>query len=285
MTHGQSPHGQTLYKRVAKCQLDIFWWWKMNKTGKSLKGSEEVKLASFLDERRISRIMLSGVEAKELVLNYLGVRGIPFYQKLRDELKSHFSNQDSRWNEVLTYAKNAKQVKEISDLTSTDFTDFCVYLNHGYTKGHLGEIYPNFTFPVSMEGDFILEKKKEVLGQSTEVTLSSEDAIKRIGSVLQVLTTVYGLDLVILKIAENLNITYDNAISVGQAKVVVRRVIGRNLSSTERTHLHELRKKIHKYKRLINDFEEIIQIKKKSPLMVAGLKEELEGKLSNHEID
>lgn len=254
----------------------------MNKIEQSLKRSEEVNLASFLNERQILKIKLIGVEAKELVLNYLGLRGTPFYQKLRDEIKS-FSSQESKWNEVLAYTKNAKQVIEISDSPSTDFTDFYVYLNYCYTKGKIGEIHPEFIFPVSMEVDFILEKKREVLGQSTEVVLSSEDAIKRIGSVLQVLTTVYGLDFVISKIAENLNITYDNAISVGQAKVVVRRVIGRNLSSTERTHLYEFRKKIHKYKRLINDFEEIVQIKKKSPLMVAGLKEELEEKLSNHE--
>jgi hypothetical protein len=254
----------------------------MNKNEKSLKGSEEEKLASFLNERQISNIRLSGVEAKELVLNYLGLRGTPFYQKLRDEIKS-FSSQNSRWNEVLTYAKNAKHLKEISDSPSTDFTDFCVYFNHGYTKGHIGEIYPKFIFPISMEVDFILEKKRKVLGQRTEVILSSKDAIKRIGSILQVLTVVFGLNFVISKIAENLNILYNNAISVGQAKAVVRHIIERNLSSTERSHLYEFRKKIHKYKRLINDFEEIVQIKKRSPLMIDGLREELDEKLSNHE--
>lgn len=254
---------------------------RMTQIEKSLKGLEEEKLASFLNKRQISKIGLSGVEAKELVLNYLGLRGTPFYQKFRDEIKS-ISSQDTRWNDVLTYTKNAKQLKEISDSPSTDFADFCVYLNHGYTKGHIGEIYPKFIFPVSMEVDIILEKKREALGQSTEVILASEDATKRIGSALQVLTGVFGLNFVISKIAENLNILYNNTISVGQAKAVVRRIIGRNLSSTERSHLYEFRKKIHKYKRLINDFDEIVQIKKRSPLMIDGLREDLDEKLSNH---
>ncbi len=250
----------------------------MNNTEKSLKGLEEENLALFLNERQISKVRLSGVEAKELVLNYLGLRGTSYYQKLKDEIKS-FSSQDSRWNEVLTYTKNAKQLKEISDSPSTNFTDFCVYLNHGYTKGHIGEIYPKFIFPVSMEVDLIVEKKSEVLGQSTEVILSSKDATKRIGSVLQVLTVVFGLDFVISKIAEILNISYNNAISIGQAKAVLRRILRRNLSSTERSHLYEFRKKIHKYNRLINDFEEIVQIKKRSPLMIDELREELDEKL------
>ena len=63
----------------------------------------------------------------------------------------------------------------------------------------------------------------------------------------------------------------------------MRRILRRNLSNTERSHLYEFRKKIHKYKRLINDFEEIVQIKKRSPLMIDGLKEELDEKLSNNE--
>ena len=254
----------------------------MDKIDESLIGLEVEKLASFLNERQISKIRLSGIEAKELVLNYLGLRGTPFYQKLRDEFES-LSSQDSNWNEVLTYTKNAKQLKRISDSPSTDFTDFCVYINHGYTKGHIREIYPKFIFPVSMEVDFILEKKREVLGQSSEVILSPKEATKRIGSVIQVLTLAFGLSFVISKIAENLNILYNNAISVGQAKAVVRRIIGRNLSSTERSHLYEFRKKIQKYSRLIHDFEEIVQIKKRSPLMIDGLREELDEKLTTHD--
>jgi len=241
---------------------------------KTLKRTEEEKLASFLHERQISMIRLKGVEAKEIVLNYLGSRGTPFYQKLKNEIKSLFS-QDSELNEALIYVKDNKQLKKILDSPSTNFTDFHIYLNHGYTKGNIREIHPEFIFPVSMEVDFILEKKREVLGQNTEVILSYIDAIKRIGSVLQVLAVVFGLEFVISKIAENLNESYDNAISLGQAKAVVKRRIGRNLSSTERSHLYEFRKKIHKYKRLIRDFEEIVEIKKRSPLMIDGLKDEL----------
>ena len=248
----------------------------------SLKGLEVDYLASFLNERQILKIKLNGVEAKELVLNYLGVRGTPFYQQLRDEIKSSL-NQESRWNEVLTYTKNARQVKEISDLPSSDFIDFYVNLDHGYTKGQIGEIYPNFYFPVSMDIDFIVEKKKEVLGQSTEVILSSKDATQRIRSALQVLTEVFGLDFIISKIAENLNISYNNTISVGQAKAVVRLILRRNLSSTERSHLYEFRKKIHKYKRLINDFEEIVKIKRRSPVIIGELREEFDEKLSKLE--
>ncbi len=65
-----------------------------------------------------------------------------------------------------------------------------------------------------------------------------------------------GINSLILALAGDLHIKYDKAISMGQAEAVIRRVLGIKLDSKGRSQLHELRKKIRKYKRLISNFEE-----------------------------
>jgi GTPase SAR1 family protein len=49
---------------------------------------------------------------------------------------------------------------------------------------------------------------------------------------------------------------YDKAISIGQAKAILKRILGLILSSTDRSQLYELRKKIKKYKKFITYFGE-----------------------------
>ena len=86
---------------MAKWQLDAYYGEYMKNSTKSLNELGKESLASFLSERKITKVELNGVEAKELVLNYLGARGTPFHQQFKDELKS-ISNPNSEWNEVLT---------------------------------------------------------------------------------------------------------------------------------------------------------------------------------------
>lgn len=64
------------------------------------------------------------------------------------------------------------------------------------------------------------------------------------------------LEWIISKIAYDLYIKFERAISQGQAEAVIRRVIGIKLSSTARSQLYELRKKIQRYKRFLTYFEE-----------------------------
>ncbi|MHA2202992.1 MAG: Rab family GTPase, partial [Candidatus Hodarchaeales archaeon] len=65
-----------------------------------------------------------------------------------------------------------------------------------------------------------------------------------------------GIDLLISALAGDLHTKYAKAISPGQAEAVIRRVLGIKLDSKGRSQLHDLRKKIRKYKLLISFFEE-----------------------------
>jgi small GTP-binding protein len=64
------------------------------------------------------------------------------------------------------------------------------------------------------------------------------------------------LNWLISKIAIDLYNKYDKAISQGQVEAVLRRVLGLPLSSTGRSHLNELRKKIRKYEKFLRHFGE-----------------------------
>jgi len=64
------------------------------------------------------------------------------------------------------------------------------------------------------------------------------------------------LNWLISKIAINLYNKYEKAISQGQVEAVLRRVLGLTLSSTGRSHLNELRKKIRKYEKFLRHFGE-----------------------------
>jgi len=65
-----------------------------------------------------------------------------------------------------------------------------------------------------------------------------------------------GRDWLIGKIALDLHIKFEKTISQGQAEAVLRRVMGITLSSTGRSLLNELRKKIRRYDKFLRHFEE-----------------------------
>lgn len=68
-----------------------------------------------------------------------------------------------------------------------------------------------------------------------------------------------GLEWLISKIAYDLYIKYDKTISQGQAEAVLKRALGITLSSTGRTQLYELRKKIRKYENFLAHFGELVK--------------------------
>ncbi|MFX0017276.1 MAG: hypothetical protein ACFFBT_07545 [Promethearchaeota archaeon] len=73
---------------------------------------------------------------------------------------------------------------------------------------------------------------------------------------IQYLSKKFNLDWVISKIAYDLYLRFEKTISQGQAEAIIRRVTGIKLSSTARSQLYELRKKIKRYKRFLTFFEE-----------------------------
>jgi len=79
---------------------------------------------------------------------------------------------------------------------------------------------------------------------------------KKLRKGIQYLSKKFNLDWVISKIAYDLFLKFEKTISQGQAEAVIRRVTGLRLSSTARSQLYELRKKIQRYKRFLTFFEE-----------------------------
>ena len=61
-------------------------------------------------------------------------------------------------------------------------------------------------------------------------------------------------ETIISNISSDISEKYDKAISKGQAKAILIRILGLTLSSTERSQLYELRKKIKKYEKFITYF-------------------------------
>ncbi|MHA2339899.1 MAG: GTP-binding protein [Candidatus Hodarchaeales archaeon] len=68
------------------------------------------------------------------------------------------------------------------------------------------------------------------------------------------------LDWLISKIALDLYNKYEKTISIGQAEAVLKRVLDIRLSSTGRTQLYELRKKIRKYENFLANFSDLAKI-------------------------
>ncbi|MFW9783485.1 MAG: GTP-binding protein [Candidatus Heimdallarchaeota archaeon] len=76
------------------------------------------------------------------------------------------------------------------------------------------------------------------------------------GAVLHFLIQLYGLEQFISQIANDLYIKFEKTISQGQAEAVLKRVLDIKLSSTGRTQLYELRKKIRRYEKFIAHFKD-----------------------------
>jgi GTPase SAR1 family protein len=72
--------------------------------------------------------------------------------------------------------------------------------------------------------------------------------------IIQSFIQLFGIDWVIIKLSSDIYELYEKTISVGQIIAVMHKILGIRLSSTERSQLHELRKKIRRYQKLLNYF-------------------------------
>lgn len=125
--------------------------------------------------------------------------------------------------------------------------------------------------------------KKENINQEKLEELDEEwnKILKKIlRDLIKFLIQKFNLDWLISKIAFDLYVKYDKTISQGQAEAVLRRVLDIKLSSTGRTQLYELRKKIRRYEKLITDFSEWAQkFDFTFKIVIMGLNPELTTKL------
>jgi len=89
------------------------------------------------------------------------------------------------------------------------------------------------------------------------------------------------IESIISKISSDFYKKFDKAISEGQAKAILRRILGLTLSSTERSQLYELRKKIKKYEKFITYFGEFGKtFDYVLKVLILGLEEDQVNKLS-----
>ena len=91
----------------------------------------------------------------------------------------------------------------------------------------------------------------------SNISIEDDESLNaKIKNGIQYLLNKFNLDWVISKIAYDLYLRFEKTISQGQAEAVIRRATGIKLSSTARSQLYELRKKIQRYKRFLTFFEE-----------------------------
>ena len=121
-------------------------------------------------------------------------------------------------------------------------------------------------------------RKVELATESPGNLLINEELIrdpkKSMSQLIQYLIQKFNLEWLISKIAFDLYIKFEKAISQGQAEAVIRRILGIKLSSTGRSQLHELRRKIRKYKKLVTHFEEWAKWDYTLKIVIMGLNAE-----------
>jgi small GTP-binding protein len=100
------------------------------------------------------------------------------------------------------------------------------------------------------------------------------------GALINILINLFGRNQFISLIADNISIKFDKTISQGQAEALLKRILEVNLTSTGRTQLYELRKKIRKYEKLVTFFGEWTQTYDfKFKILIMGLNHDQSSKL------
>ncbi|MHA1669325.1 MAG: hypothetical protein ACTSV5_01975 [Promethearchaeota archaeon] len=64
----------------------------------------------------------------------------------------------------------------------------------------------------------------------------------------------YDINWIISLLSSHVHEQYEKTISQGQVQAILKRILGIALTSTERSQLHELRKKVQRYEKFINNF-------------------------------
>lgn len=151
------------------------------------------------------------------------------------------------------------QSEILSDKQITDLSNFLKRIN--YSKA-----------------DLLNDTKKKVfkgLDISTTSKKSMEDLIRQINQ-------NFDIEKIISIISADMYEKYEKTISQGQAESLLRRILGLSLSSTARSQLYELRKKIQKYERFNAYFGEFGKIHDYAlKILILGLEEEQASKLNS----
>ena len=130
-------------------------------------------------------------------------------------------------------------IKINSHISENDTGRLVKYLKQiKYSKRNLVEDILDPTVSIFPEGD-TFEKTEESL----------DDLIRD-------LTLHRDTNWIISLLSSHIYEQYEKTISQGQVQAILKRILGISLTSTERSQLHELRKKIQRYEKFLNSFGE-----------------------------
>jgi GTPase SAR1 family protein len=93
---------------------------------------------------------------------------------------------------------------------------------------------------------------KENLEQIEDIDITDNN----MEGILRQLFQCFGTEKVLEKISSDIYEKFEKTISLGQITALIHKILGNTLSSTERSQLHELRKKIRRYGKFLTPFGE-----------------------------
>ena len=127
----------------------------------------------------------------------------------------------------------------ISQISESDAERLIKYLKQiKYSKTNLVEDILDPTVSIFPEGD-TFEKTEEPLD-----------------NLIRDLIQHYDTNWIISLLSSHIYEQYEKTISQGQVQAILKRVLGISLTSTERSQLHELRKKVQRYEKFVDNFGE-----------------------------
>ena len=128
------------------------------------------------------------------------------------------------------------KIESLSEDQITDLIDFLKKIN-----------YPR--------EELIFEIKKKII-KPTPVTKDVFDDTIKLEALIRVGIQEIGFRWLISQISQDVFTLFDKSISRGQVKAILKRVLGLKLSSTDRSQLYELRKKIRRSEKFLTYFGE-----------------------------
>ena len=130
-------------------------------------------------------------------------------------------------------------IKINNQIPENQFEKLIKYLKQiKYSKRNLVEDILDPTVNILSEGD-IFEKTEEPLDNLIRDLIQHHDT-----------------NWIISLLSSHIYEQYEKTISQGQVQAILKRVLGISLTSTERSQLHELRKKVQRYEKFVNNFGE-----------------------------
>ena len=130
-------------------------------------------------------------------------------------------------------------IKISSQISQNQINNLIKFLKQiKYSKQNLVEDILDPTVHIFQDGD-TFEKTEEPLDNLIRELFNEQD-----------------INWIITLLSSHIYEQYEKTISQGQVQAILKRVLGISLTSTERSQLHELRKKIQRYEKFVNNFSE-----------------------------